>query len=151
MATAIEGLISSGSLPKEQLGTFYMNLGKTRYNIKQYPQAIAAFEKAQQLDPNNQELLSLMAQARAAGGSPADAVAALRQSIAQKSANGAKAPEDLYKRALQLAYKAKLPVTPEISRQWARPIRPRQLERRDPHLSQSQQYGRGCNSRPVPV
>ena len=60
-----------------------------------------------------------MAQARAAGGSPADAVAALRQSIAQKSANGAKAPEDLYRRALQLAYKAKLPITPEISRQWA--------------------------------
>ena len=76
------------------------------------------------------------------GGNPADAVATLRQAIAQQSANGAKAPEDMYKRAISLAYKAKLPVTPEISRQWvARLSDAGELERRDRHLSQPQQCG----------
>ena len=118
IATSIEGLISSGSMPQDQLGSLYVNLGKTRYNLKQYPQAIAAFEKAQQLDPKNAEIIPLLAQARSVGGNPNDAVATLRQAIAQQSANGAKAPEDMYKRAISLAYKSKLPVTPEISRQW---------------------------------
>lgn len=118
MATAIEGLIGSGMLSQEQLASFYLSLGKARYNTKQYPQAIAAYEKAQQLAPNNAEIVPLLAQARGAGGNANDAVASLRQAIAQQSANGAKAPEDLYKRALQIAYKAKLPGTPEISRQW---------------------------------
>ena len=118
IATAIEALIASGSLPQDQLGTFYLNLAKTRYNLKQYPQAIAALDKTLQLQPNNQEATTLLAHARSAGGNPTDAVAALQKSIVQQSANGAKAPEELYKRAIQLAYKAKLPNTPEISRQW---------------------------------
>ena len=118
IATAIEALIASGSLAQESLGNFYLNLAKTRYNLKQYPQAIAALEKTLQLEPNNQEATTLLAHARSAGGNPTDAVAALQKSIIQQSANGAKAPEDLYKRAIQLAYKAKLASTPEISRQW---------------------------------
>ena len=118
IATAIETLIGSGSLSQDQLGNFYLNLAKTRYNLKQYPQAIAALEKTLQLEPNNQEATTLLAHARSAGGNPKDAVAALQKSIIQQSANGAKAPEELYKRAIQLAYRAKLPSTPEISRQW---------------------------------
>jgi Flp pilus assembly protein TadD len=105
-------------LDQGQMSNAYLNLGKTRYNLKQFPQAIAAFEKVQQLEPGNQEIIPLLAQARSIGGNPADAVATLRQAIAQQSANGAKAPEDLYKRTISVAYKAKLPVTAEISRQW---------------------------------
>ena len=118
LATALEALISSGMLDQGQMSNAYLNLGKTRYNLKQFPQAIAAFEKVQQLEPGNQESIPLLAQARSSGGTPADAVATLRQAIAQQSANGAKAPEDLYKRTISVAYKAKLPVTAEISRQW---------------------------------
>ncbi len=118
IATALEGLIASGSLAQESLANSYLNLAKTRYNLKQYPQAIAALEKTLQLQPNNQEATTLLAHARSAGGNPTEAVAALQKSIIQQSANGAKAPEDLYKRTIQLAYKAKLASTPEISRQW---------------------------------
>jgi Flp pilus assembly protein TadD len=118
LATALDALIASGMLDQAQLANAYLNLGKTRYNLKQFPQAIAAFEKVQQLEPNNQEIIPLLAQARSVGGDPAEAVATLRQAIAQQSANGAKAPEDLYKRTISVAYKAKLPVTSEISRQW---------------------------------
>ncbi|GAA4740344.1 hypothetical protein GCM10023264_01630 [Sphingomonas daechungensis] len=118
IATALDALIASGRLDQPQLANFYLNLGKARYNLKQYPQAIAAYEKAQQLDPANGEVGALLAQSRSAGGNPAEAVAALRQSIAQQSANGGKAPEALYRQALSLAYKAKLPVSSELSRQW---------------------------------
>ncbi len=118
IATALEALLASGKLDQAQQSNAYLNLGKTRYNLKQYPQAVAAFEKVQQLDPSNQEIIPLLAQARSVGGNPSDAVATLRQAIAQQSANGAKAPEELYKRTISVAYKAKLPVTPELSRQW---------------------------------
>ena len=97
-------------MPQDQLGGLYVNLGKTRYNLKQYPQAIAAFEKAQQRT-RTMRRSSRFAQARSVGGNPNDAVATLRQAIAQQSVNGAKAPEDMYKRAIS-AYKSKLAVTP---------------------------------------
>ena len=106
-------------LANDQLANAYLNLGKTRYNQKQFPQAVAAFEQAQKLEPGNQEIISLLAQARSVGGNPAEAVATIRQAIAQQSANGGKAPEEMYKRAISLAYKNKLAVTPELSRQWA--------------------------------
>ena len=118
IATALEALLASGKLDQAQQANAYLNLGKTRYNLKQYPQAIAAFENVQKLEPNNQEIIPLLAQARSVGGNPTDAVTTLRQAIAQQSANGGKAPEELYKRTISVAYKAKLPVTSEISRQW---------------------------------
>ena len=118
IGTALESLIASGMLDQAQQANAYLNLGKTRYNQKQFPAAIAAFEKVQQLEPGNQEIIPLLVQARSVGGNPNDAVATLKQAIAQQSANGGKAPEDLYKRAIQVAYKAKLPTTPELSRQW---------------------------------
>jgi len=118
IATALEALLASGRLDQAQQANAYLNLGKTRYNLKQFPQAIAAFEKVQQLEPNNTDIVPLLAQARSVGGNPNDAVATLRQAIAQQSANGGKASEELYKRTISVAYKAKLPATSEISRQW---------------------------------
>jgi len=118
IATALEALLGTGMLDEKTQANFNVALGKARFNLKQYPQAIAAYEKAQQIDPNTPEVVDLLVQARAAGGSPDQAVATLRQAIAAKSANGAKAPEDLYRRAISVAYKAKLATTPELSRQW---------------------------------
>jgi hypothetical protein len=119
MATAVSGMISSGAAPQDQLSTLHLALGKIRYNQKQYPQAVAEFEKVLQLEPGNAEASGLLAQVRLSSASPSDAVAMLRKSIAEKSAGGQKAPEDLYKQALSAAYKAKLPEVVEISRQWA--------------------------------
>ena len=118
IATALEALLATGMLDEKTQANFNVALGKARFNLKQYPQAIAAYEKAQQIDPNAPEVVDLLVQARAAGGNPDQAVATLRQAIAAKSANGAKAPEDLYRRAISVAYKAKLATTPELSRQW---------------------------------
>jgi hypothetical protein len=119
MATAVSGMISSGAAPQDQLSTLHLALGKIRYNQKQYPQAVVEFEKVLQLEPGNAEASGLLAHVKLNSASPSDAVAMLRKSIAEKSAGGQKAPEDLYKQALSAAYKAKLPEVVEISRQWA--------------------------------
>lgn len=118
MGAALEAMIGTGAFPQEQLGSAYTTLGKVRYNAKQYPQAIAAFQKAVELQPGNSEAVALLAQARSVGATPAEAVADLQKAIVQQTASGGKAPEDLYKRAISMAYKAKLPTTPDISRQW---------------------------------
>ena len=119
MGTALSAMIASGAAPQDQLGTLHLALGKILYNQKQFPQAVAEFEKTLQLEPGNAEATSLLAQTRLNSASPSDAVAMLRKSIAEKSAGGQKAPEELYKQALSAAYKAKLPEVVEISRQWA--------------------------------
>ena len=119
MGTALAGMIASGAAPQEQLSTLHLALGKIRYNQKQFPQATAEFEQVLKLEPGNTEASSLISQIKMDSASPAEAVAMLRKSIAEKSAGGQKAPEDLYKQALAAAYKAKLPEVLIISRQWA--------------------------------
>jgi tetratricopeptide (TPR) repeat protein len=119
MGTALAGIIGTGVAPQEQQSTLHLALGKIRYNQKQYPQAVSEFEQVLKIEPGNTEASSLLADIRLDSASPADAVAMLRKSIAEKSAGGQKVPEELYKKALATAYKAKLPEVVDISRQWA--------------------------------
>jgi len=118
LAAALDAMLATGIIPQEQLSVAYMTLGKSRFNLKQYDQAAAAFEKELQLNPGNGEALSLLARTRVAQGRQADAVALLQSAIGRASAGGAKPPEDLYKRAVAVAYQAKLPVAAELARQW---------------------------------
>jgi predicted Zn-dependent protease len=115
---AVEGMISTGAAPTSMQGPLYLAAGKVKYNQKQYAAAATDFQKVLQLDPANAEAKSLLAQTQMSSASPADAVAMLQKEIAAQSAGGAKAPEDLYRRALSAAYKAKLPVTQDLSRKW---------------------------------
>ena len=118
IAAGLQGMIDSGVMPQDQLAAAYNGLGKTRYNLKQYPQAAAAFEKQLALQPNDAEALQLLSASRSNSGNPAEAVALLQKAIAQQTANGAKAPEDLYQRAVSAAYQAKMPAAVQISREW---------------------------------
>ena len=118
IGAAVDAMIATGVVPPANLPSAYLTQGKVRYNQKKYAEAAASFEKVLQLDPNNQEAKNLIAQSRSVNATPAESVAMLQQTIAQQSAGGAKAPEELYKRAVSTAYKAKLRTTPEISRQW---------------------------------
>ena len=118
IATGLQGMLDSGAAPQEQLATLYNALGKTRYNLKQYAEAATAFEKQLAIQPNDSDAMTLLASSKAYSGQSGDAVAILQKEIAQASATGAKAPEDLYKRAIQAAYKAKLPVVVQLSRDW---------------------------------
>jgi tetratricopeptide (TPR) repeat protein len=118
MGTALEAMIATGVFPQDQLSSAYTTLGKVKYNQKQFPQAIVAFQKAVELQPTNTEAATLLSQTKSVTATPAEAIAELQKAIAQGSANGGKAPEEVYKRAISVAYKAKMPVAPDISRQW---------------------------------
>jgi len=118
MGAALETMIGTGVFPPDQLASAYITLGKVRYNAKQFPQATTAFQKAVELQPGNTEAVALLAQARSVNATPAEAVADLQKAIVQQTSSGGKAPEELYKRAISTAYKAKLASATDISRQW---------------------------------
>lgn len=118
MAQAIDTIAGSGYLDSSKVAGLYQNLGSTYYNAKQFDQAAAAFERAVAIDPRNAEPLTLLGEARNAQGRKADAVAAFQRAIQIKTATGQKPGEDLYKRAVGIAYDAKSPIAIELAREW---------------------------------
>jgi tetratricopeptide (TPR) repeat protein len=118
MASAVDAIASSGVQSPTEVGQLYMGLGSTYYNEKQYDLAAAAFQKGSAIDPNNTDILLNLGEARFAQGQPAQAVAAFQRVIQIKTAAGQKPDEKLFKRALSIAYDAKLPSAIDISRAW---------------------------------
>lgn len=118
IASALETLLASGLLPATEVAKATLNMGKAYYNAKQYDRAAAAFEKVLQADGNNTEAASLLAMTRRAQGRGGEGLSGLQQVIAKAAAAGQKAPEETYKRAVQMAYDAKSPVTIDLTRQW---------------------------------
>lgn len=118
MATAIDAIAASGLQTPAQIAELYMALGSTLYNEKQYGPAAAAFQKGVALDPNNTSLLLNLGEAAFAQGQAPQAVSAFQRAIQAKLAAGQKPEEALYKRALSVAYQAKLPAAAELGRAW---------------------------------
>ncbi|HEX6218765.1 MAG TPA: tetratricopeptide repeat protein [Sphingomicrobium sp.] len=120
IASAIEAMIASNQSTPDELAGNYLNLGKAYNNLKQMDKAIPALDRAIQLNPGDTEPMILLAEIHAAQGQTAPAIAMLRKAIAAEAAAGKKADESWHKRALTLAYNAKLPVTADISRDWVK-------------------------------
>lgn len=118
IAAALEAMLATGVLPAAEVTKTTLNMGKAYYNAKQYDRAAAAFEKVLQADAGNSEAASLLAVTRRAQGRGGEALAGLQQVIAKAAAAGGKAPEDTYKRAVQMAYDDKSPAAIDLTRQW---------------------------------
>jgi tetratricopeptide (TPR) repeat protein len=118
MGQALQAVINSGFLPAADTLPLYLNIGKLNYNAKSYDAASAALEQVLKLDPNNLESTVMLAESRNAQGRAPDAVGLIQKAIAIKTASGQKAEENWYKRAVSVAYNAKLPAAPELARQW---------------------------------
>ena len=118
ITAGIEAMLASGSASADQVLTLQTNLGKQYYNAKQYDRAGTTFERVIQLDPNNPDALAMLAETRKAQGRVPEAVAMLQKGIAARVAAGQKPPEAWYKRAVALAYDAKLPTVIPLSREW---------------------------------
>jgi len=116
--TGIEAVLASGVMPPADTVPLYVNLGKLQYNAKAYDKAATAFERALQLDPNNLDATVLLAETRNSQGRSAEGVALIQKAIAARVAAGQKPEESWYKRALKLAYDAKLPSSDTIAREW---------------------------------
>jgi tetratricopeptide (TPR) repeat protein len=119
LATAVDALANSGVLDTVKVGALYRDLGVKQFNAKQYPAAVAAFQHAANLSPNDPETLELLGQGMSAAGQGANAAGVLQKAIQARLAAGQKPTEDIYRRAVSAAYEAKSPMAVELSREWA--------------------------------
>jgi tetratricopeptide (TPR) repeat protein len=116
--TGLQAVLNSGYLAPAETIPIYMNVGQLNYNAKNYDPAATAFEQVMKLDPNNLEAMVMLGETRNGQGRAAEAVGLIEKAIAAKSATGQKADETWYKRSVALAFNAKLPTAPELSRKW---------------------------------
>ena len=118
MAQAIDTVAGSGYVDAAKSAALYQSLGASLYNAKQFDQAAAALDKAIAANPNDPEALIMLGETRNAQGRKPDAVAALQRAIQVTAASGQKPREEIYKRAVGLAYDGQMPAAAELGRQW---------------------------------
>jgi tetratricopeptide (TPR) repeat protein len=117
-AAAIDAIAASGFLDNNKVADLYIGLAGTFYNAKDYPRAVEYLNRALSLNPNQVAAIKLIAEAQLAQGQKAEAAATLMRAIKLTSASGLPAEEDLYKRAVALAYEANSPAAIDLGRQW---------------------------------
>jgi tetratricopeptide (TPR) repeat protein len=117
-ATAIDAMIASGVANKVAVAPFAADLGKLRYNAKDYAGASAAFERALALDPARGETMIALGETRVKQGRAVEGIALFQQGIAAEVAAGRKPSEGWYKRAVAVAYDAKKAQVVTLSRDW---------------------------------
>jgi tetratricopeptide (TPR) repeat protein len=118
MAQGVEAVLASGFAQPAELQTLYLGLGKLHYNAKAYDKAAAALDQALRIDPNNVDALVVQAETRNSQGRAAEGVTLLQKAIALRVAAGQKPEEAWYRRAVKLAFDAKLPSTPTLAQEW---------------------------------
>lgn len=118
MAAAIDAVAASGYNTPAANSDLYESLGSTFLNAKQYPEAVAAFQKAAAANPGNWHSEALVGEALFQAGQKEQAVSAFRRAVQLSGTGGTKPDENLYKRAVGIAYEAKSPAAPELARAW---------------------------------
>jgi tetratricopeptide (TPR) repeat protein len=114
----LQAVLASGFVAPADTVRLNMNLGQLSYNAKAYDQAATALEQVLQVEPNNVDATVLLGETRNGQGRSAEAVSLIQKAIAGRTAAGQKADESWYKRAVALAYNAKMPNATELGRQW---------------------------------
>jgi len=115
---AVDAMAATGVVGQGDIARLYKGLGGSFYNTKQYDKAAAAFTRAAALNPQDYETLDLIGESYLAEGQKVQAAAAYQHAIQVRSAAGQKADENLYRKAVQLAYEAKAPNAVDIAREW---------------------------------
>lgn len=119
IASAIEAMLASGSVTEEEKFPLYLNVAQTYDSLNQAARAAHYYQLALEKNPSSVEATAGLAEAKVAQGQAAEGLALLQKGIALQSAGG-RPSETWLKRALQIAYKAKLPQAVELSRDWVR-------------------------------
>jgi tetratricopeptide (TPR) repeat protein len=117
-AAAVDAIAASGYLDAAKSAELYTAVGVQFYNAKQFPQAAASFQKASSLTPQSAEPYKMLAEALNSQGQRAEGAAALMKALQLSTASGQKPDENLYKRAVGMAYEAKSPTAVDLARQW---------------------------------
>ena len=118
VATALDAISASGVSNQERLLALTDQLGKLRFNAKDYAGAATAFERAIRIAPNDGDQYILLGETRAKIGQIDAALALYRKAIAVQSAAGGKVKEDYLKHAVALAYDSKNPQVFDLARSW---------------------------------
>jgi len=118
IASAIDAIAATGVLDPTQLSDLYDGLAGAYYNDKQFPQAVAAYQRALSINPRNSEASNMLGEALLASGQKAEAAAAYQRMLQARTAGGQKAEEALYKRAVSVAYDSNSPTVTDLARQW---------------------------------
>ena len=107
---ALQGALASGQVPKEEEPKFVRNLGAMALQRNDFATATRYFEQLAQMTPNDTSIMLDLAELQRRQNQPAKAVQTVQTAIAtQEKATGAKAEEQWYRRAVGIAYDAKLP------------------------------------------
>jgi tetratricopeptide (TPR) repeat protein len=118
-AEAIDGMLQSGKVAPESQGQFYTALGQLSYQANDFAKAEQALDRAVQLDPNNKDLLALLAESKYKNRKPAEAVGMIQRAADAGDAAGQPIPKEWYGRGMAMGMEAKLadPVA-KLSRSW---------------------------------
>jgi len=106
---SLEGAVASGRLPQDEEIKFRRNLGAMALQRNDTNKAVAEFEKLLVMTPNDTAMIVEVAELQRRQGLNAKAIQTLNQAIAMKTQGGQKADEAWYRRALAIAFDAKLP------------------------------------------
>lgn len=107
---ALQGALASGKVPAEEAPKFYRNLGALALQRNDFAAATGYFEKLMQLNPNDTSIMIDVAELQRRQNQPQKAIQTIQNAIAtQEKATSQKADEQWYRRALAIAYDAKLP------------------------------------------
>lgn len=115
---AVDAIAASNALPASGVADLYTGLGNKFYNDKQYPQALALFQKSAQLDPQNADTQKAIGLAYYQSGQKAQAAAAFQHLLEASKTSGQKPSEDTYRLAVQSAADANSPQAAAIAREW---------------------------------
>jgi tetratricopeptide (TPR) repeat protein len=118
VAAAIDAIAASNALDPAHLSNFYVALAGSYYNDKEYTQAIATYQKALSIDPQNAEAANMVGEAMLGAGQKAEAAATFQRLLQGRAAAGQKPEENLYKKAVAIAYDAKSPAATDLALAW---------------------------------
>lgn len=117
---ATDYLAASGYLGGNVVASLYNSAGIKFFNAKDFTRAAAMFQKGVAADPNGAESVRLLGEAKNSLGQTAEAAPLMLKALQIATAAGQKPVEDDYKRALSIAYNAKLPVAVDLGKMWVK-------------------------------
>jgi tetratricopeptide (TPR) repeat protein len=118
IAEATDYLAASGYLTGDVVASLYNAAGIKYFNGKDFARAVPLFQKASAADPKSSEAVRLLGEAQNSLGQSAQAASMLQRALQMATAAGQKPAEDDFKRAVSVAYNAKLPIAVDLGRQW---------------------------------
>jgi len=118
ISAAIDAVAASGYNDGPSNAKLYESLGSLYYKDKQYAEAAAAFQKAVAADPRNWRASALAGESYFAQGQKDQAISAFQRAVQASAGGGTKPEENLYKRAVSVAYDAQSPAAIALAREW---------------------------------